>query len=109
MVRNFLLPVLVLASTSAARAELTYAEFDNNRHLEAARSYVTGIAHGIFWSATGAKLKFGVNLYCPPAKVAITGDQYLVILDAYMENHRSLANKSVAFVMLLALADAFPC
>lgn len=109
MLRNVLLIASVLSTVSPAKADLTYADFDNFRQDVATKSYLAGVAHGILMTSTGVRLKYGTKLYCQPDSLALDVDQYVALVDSYIAKHRNLVDKPLAFVMLLALSDAFPC
>lgn len=75
-------------------------------------SAIVGAGKGI----EGANLVMEANkrptLYCPPRRLAVTGDQYVRILRGYVEKNADLAKQEVGsygWIMAEALADTFPC
>ncbi|TCA91767.1 hypothetical protein E0H65_23310 [Rhizobium leguminosarum bv. viciae] len=75
-------------------------------------SAIVGAGKGI----EGANLVMETNkrptLYCPPRRLAVTGDQYVRILRGYLEKNPDLAKQelnSYGWIMAEALADTFPC
>jgi len=51
-------------------------------------------------------------LFCVPKNLAITGDQYIRILSAFIEKNPKVGNldlNSLGFGLILAMIDVFPC
>lgn len=106
--------VLCCLSTSAHAAgqptvkDIVGYASDGNKEFAA---LITGVGRGV----EGANMILGFRkqeeLYCQP-NIAVTGDQYLRIMEIHIERHpdqAALDPAMVGIVMTMALREAFPC
>lgn len=98
---------IILALTSVARGEMSISWYQENKDANPARVYISGVAVGISWANTA--LDAGSQLYCPPEKLALTVDNYVSILDAYIANRNPGASDPLEMHLLKSLMQAFPC
>lgn len=68
--------------------------------------YLSGLTDGMAW--INAK-KGGQPLYCLPPNVSILPAQYREVLRRKVEATPALADAHAGYVLMLALAEAFPC
>jgi hypothetical protein len=74
-----------------------------------ARYYLRGITEGISWYNTAIGRNDGA-LFCEPPNLAITQEQYIDIMERYLEANPSLKKMGFAGTILIrALKDTFPC
>lgn len=80
------------------------------------RAYATiavGSAGDAFmWANTALKTRGDQPLFCPPEKLAIKNEQYLDILQRYVQDRPSVGTDSSAvfpYALLRALVEVFPC
>jgi hypothetical protein len=73
---------------------------------------IFGIAEGLSWANAELRDRGDQQLYCPPANLAITRDQYFSIFREYAEANswvKSMTAKARGLIILKALQDTFPC
>jgi hypothetical protein len=110
----FVIAICALAGVTHAEEELgvkdvvRFAAMGDKEFL----NLVVGVGRGVEGANVMSGLKDqGAALYCQP-NIAITGDQYVRIIENYVEGHPkqgSLNPSMIGVVMTLALKDAFPC
>ena len=82
--------------------------------------YVDGLGNGMLWASSAMKVQMGRSLYCPPAQMGLTAQNYMHLLQqsigkrletpggrAWLEQH---ADEQVLGMLLLSeLQEVFPC
>jgi hypothetical protein len=75
------------------------------------KGYIGGIGQGI--SITNASLKIDKKpaIFCLPDDKIFDADDYIVLIDDYLDKNRDKLEHDyqINMVLLLALKDAFPC
>ncbi|TXH81178.1 MAG: hypothetical protein E6Q77_08595 [Rhizobium sp.] len=105
---------LALLNSAIPSTALTYREL-STYSSDLKDVYVSGVGEGFFWSNIAIQSRGDSGMYCPPQKLGITGSQYVKLLDDYVADKThyranfSPPDTEVAFVLYLALLDAFPC
>jgi hypothetical protein len=97
--------VLAVSTAGPAYADPTAREILLRPIAPYGTDYLSGLADGIRW----VNAKGGAPLFCPPRTVSILPTQYREILRRKVEADPGLAGAHAGYVLLLALADAFPC
>lgn len=97
--------VLSVSVAAPAHADPTAREILLRPAAPYGTDYLSGLADGMAW----ANAKGGTPLFCPPGKVSILPTQYREILRRKVEADPTLAGAHAGYVLLLALAEAFPC
>ncbi|BCH68033.1 MULTISPECIES: hypothetical protein [Rhizobium/Agrobacterium group] len=103
--------LLIAGETSAAQSTVR-GVVENAKTDEIRRTFIVGIARGIEAANVALGSQQRPLLYCPPPKLEVTPDQWLRILEVYLDSRPEDANRSVAtmnIVLLWAAAEAFPC
>ncbi len=74
------------------------------QNVELCRAFVVGVIDGVNWSAgaTGGK-----GPYCYPKKIKMTRLQSVAV--KWLEKHPNLRHQSAANLVVVALAETFPC
>jgi hypothetical protein len=92
-------------------AFLIQCDTDDDIKKEACKLWLSGLEAGLtaagFIVDANAGEATKVSQACLPKLT--TEDQLFSLILKYIKNHRSYANKSTAFLYLLALQEAFPC
>jgi hypothetical protein len=102
MMRTLIL-LLGLFVAPSANADMLYSAYDQHRENSMFQAYFDGVTNGVFWANAMAESQSDA-LYCPPAKMEITRDQYVDILDRYMASLRAdNRNGNVGHMLLRAL------
>lgn len=104
-------------SAGAAQAEPTLGQYQTARKLPDFSAYMIGLDDGISWANANLASLHEAPLYCQPGKLALTVEQSLSILDAYIAAEKLKpkaknpfdASSPIGVVYLFALKDAFPC
>ena len=76
--------------------------------------YIVGLGKGVFWANTVVKLKKQPPLFCPPAKLRITGDFVISLLNEEIDQaaaggHPHAQNEDIELVMVMSFLRRFPC
>jgi hypothetical protein len=79
--------------------------------FELTKSFVNGVADGYSWANIDAEGNWGKQFFCPPEHTAVSQDNYLDMLDGYIEKNKSwLANETpIQPILIKSLIDTFPC
>jgi len=121
MKRIMLAIVIIMACVNNSAAEETfkgvsvgsYLEFRNSggAAFEMIRSFVNGVADGYSWANIDAEGNWGKQFFCPPEHMAVSQNNYLDMLDGYIEKNQSwLADETpIQPIMIKSLIDTFPC
>lgn len=104
--RMVALASLLSSGAAPAHADPSASEILRRPLAPYGTDYLSGLADGIRW--VNAR-KGGEPLFCPPSKVSILPAQYREILRRKVEADPSLAEAHAGYVLLTALAEAFPC
>lgn len=113
MRKEFALGLLLLAGS--AHAELYVPDYLVARHAsnwEGTRLWVLGLGEGYMHANTKLKHRRQAPFYCQPPRLAMTADNYVRILDDYIEEQPKAADLSkitISLMMLEALEASFPC
>jgi hypothetical protein len=103
-----------LATTSAS-AEADVASYFKNyaRASDSTQSFyrtvLSSYENGMAWANATLQEQGSKPLYCPPEKVALTGDQLLDILRRFALDRPPIQKYPFGLALLEALRDAFPC
>ncbi|MGG6895807.1 hypothetical protein [Rhizobium sp. BR 315] len=113
-ISSFGVAVLAVLISAIPSSALTYREL-SKFPIEMKAAYIAGMGEGYSWSNVAAQSRGDAAIYCPPQKLGISGSQYVKLLDDYIADKThyrsdfSPPDSEVAFVLYLALLDAFPC
>jgi hypothetical protein len=102
--------------STVARAESTASillQLYDSGDAETKRSAAYGVSMvetGTSWANTAiANERKEQPIYCPPAKLALTGDQLIDIIRREVSDHPSVGTAPFGLVMIKALEKLFPC
>jgi hypothetical protein len=71
---------------------------------------VADIQNGISWTNIYLNtVRNEAEIYCPPAKVALTGGQIMDMLRRAIEEHPEIGSQPFGLAILIALKTTFPC
>lgn len=76
------------------------------------RNLIVGAGRGLEGVNIQLELDGKPQLFCPPPKMPITGDQYRRMLEVFVERNPEFGKvelNSYGWVLLQAMADVFPC
>jgi len=103
---------LVLFMMPSAHAGFTLKEYESVKTTDWFRNYIGGVGEGIFW-ANDKNKNLGISpLYCQPDKLTLSADNYLNILQRFIQDNKALKKHPEAPVELLlleGLIETFPC
>jgi len=99
---------------SLANAEPRIKDYKRIKDTEIFKSYILGVGVGIEWANTELSIQGQSPLYCAPGKLAITTENFLQILQDYIEKKTEIIKSlgpdlPIGLLLLKALQDAFPC
>ena len=72
-------------------------------------SALGGMSIGLGWANTELESRRMPQLYCQPADLALTYQQHLAILEAFVRQDQRALDLPAGFMLLEALKFAFPC
>jgi hypothetical protein len=65
--------------------------------------------NGFAWANADLKYRKREPLYCPPGKLALTGEQLIDILRRKVRHDPAFGSEYVGLGLLFALQETFPC
>ena len=79
--------------------------------FEMTKSFINGVADGYGWANIDAEANWDKQFFCPPEHLAVFQDNYLEILDAYIEKNKSWLAEDTPIqpVMMRSLIETYPC
>jgi len=97
-----------------ANAEFTLKEYRSMKHTDMFKEYITGLGVGFYWANMHLDQSGKPPLYCQPVKLSLSGENYLNILDRYIEQNKDSKDKLkpgtfIELLLLQGLIDTFPC
>ena len=97
--------------TPFANAEFTLKEYKSMKQTEMFKEYITGVGRGIYWANMHLLQTGNSPFYCQPLKLSLSGENYLNILDRYVEQNKDKVKPGTFIELLLleGLIDTFPC
>lgn len=106
-----LLGVVLAASTSAADEGTVGGLLRSARTDPDTRLLIFISGESLAWANTYAEAEKSGRMYCPPPKLAMTGEQYAQILTSYVDENSLEQRRKELFPMFLlkALIETFPC
>jgi len=102
---------LVLFVVPFSRADVELKDFERFKNDQTFKFYIHGVGQG-FAYANGSLQYIGQSpLYCQPANLALKPENYLEILQRYIEKHKNTLKPdwTVEMLLLLGLKETFPC
>lgn len=105
----FILTTFAYGNAWAVTAQ-QYVDFKNEDGMN---YYINGLGEGMGWANIALVNRGEAPLYCQPGKLAITMDNYIMILDNFIEDakkkNKYRAEDPVGMYMLIGLQRTFPC
>ena len=79
--------------------------------FELVKSFVNGVADGYSWANINAEGTWGKQFFCPPEHMAVSQDNYLDILDGFIERNKSWLEEDTPIqpIIIRSLIKTFPC
>ena len=92
-------------------AEISVRDYDKARESETLKTYITGVAKGIFWANAVLGFNKQTPLFCPPANLALTGENYRDILNRELnaQKDKYSLDAPIEMILLHGLMSTFPC
>jgi hypothetical protein len=112
--------LFVLANVAPLKANTTVKQYRNElvssniSTVHFAKIYIYGLGEGFLFANFEAKEK-NTPLFCQPAKLSLTMDNYVEMLDQKIAelskriSEAQLDDLTIAPLLLLALEETFPC
>jgi hypothetical protein len=103
----------VKASDLSVKAYKVMMAGDKNA-VDLTRTFVNGLGSGMEWANATATLK-KAPLFCQPAHLALTEENYIDILNAQIDKRAKvktaaeLENEQIEMLLLFGLEETFPC
>lgn len=99
---------------SLASADVTLKTYKSTKDTETFKSYIAGVGNGFGWANTFLGTKGEPPLYCQPNKLSMTAENYLQILQKFIQENKELTDKLgpdcfVEMLLLQGLIETFPC
>ena len=103
--------IVIVCVPMPAYSEYTYEQYKNVKDSKSFKSYIGAVGVGINWANSRLSVIEGRSIYCAPDKLSINTENYLRILQAYIEKNEELIepNMAVENFLLEGLIDTFPC
>jgi hypothetical protein len=93
----------------SAKADPPVSAILRNPRSDFSRTYMAALGSGMSWYLSADNHHHKKGLYCPPGKVALTPDQYISILERFVDENPKFRSDPVGGTLMFALQDAFPC
>jgi hypothetical protein len=75
--------------------------------------YIKGVGMGYACANVDNKINGLPPLYCPPVNLGVTVENYLDIIDRYIERHKNIKGENpesfIELLLLKGLKETFPC
>ena len=119
--RIILAIAIMMLCISTSRAEEKFKDVSVGSYLdsrdrggtsfELIKSFVNGVADGYSWANIDAEGKWGKQFFCPPEHMAVSQDNFLDMLDEFIEKNKSWLeyDTPVQPMIIRSLIDTFPC
>lgn len=104
--------ILVLFLAPSANAGVTLKEYGSAKSTDWLRNYISGVGEGIFWANNRMRNLGMPPLYCQPDKLVLTRDNYLDILERFIQENKALNKRPespIELLLLEGLIETFPC
>lgn len=99
--------VLISNQSAAMTIEAYKKEKVSSRDL--VDVYITGVAEGYSWLNTYLSTERGQPVYCPPRDLTLNTDNYISIIDSYIEIRNLESDVPVEVALLYGLRHTFAC
>ena len=104
--------MFVMYISPPADAAVTLKEYESVKATDWFKNYISGVGEVIFW-ANNRMRNLGMSpLYCQPDKLALSSDNYLDILQRFIQENKALKKhpeSPVELLLLEGLIQTFPC
>jgi hypothetical protein len=119
--RTILAIVIIMLCVSNSNAEEKFKEVSVGSYLESrdyggasfelVKSFVNGVADGYSWANIDAEGTWGKQFFCPPEHMAVSQDNYLDILDGFIQRNKSWLEEDTPIqpIIIRSLIETFPC
>ena len=76
-----------------------------------AKTYLTGLTHGIEWMNNELRKKYGDKgrLWCPPDNIALNTKNYLGILKKIYTREPQMGEFPIGLILVMYIGEFFPC
>ncbi len=106
--------VIVMLSSLSAYADATVEEYEAElKGDETFAIYMNGLSQGMGWANVAARERCGEALYCVPEKMVLGTEDFVRILDDYIQHRRKTGtlkpSDRIGPLLLSGLQRAFPC
>jgi hypothetical protein len=71
-------------------------------------TYVLGVGRGLTWANVSIKDKSN-RLFCPPGKLGLGMDNYVNILDSFIDKHKISNTDAIEMLLEFGMEETFPC
>lgn len=99
--------VLISSQSTAVTIEVYKERKVSDRDL--VEIYIAGVAEGYSWLNTYLASERGETVYCPPSSLVLNTDNYIAILDSYIEKSNIGSDAPVELALLYGLRHTFAC
>ena len=106
--KKLLFFVLITFSTYAF-SEFDVQGYKKLKNTDPMKIYVEGIGKGAFLSNVHLVVIGQKPFFCPPSKLAITGENYQRILDDGIKNQNASSSQYIELILIKELINTFPC
>ena len=116
-----MLSFLVFFSFSAFYSNPSYADMSvrvyqqnisDSSKVGMTQFYLEAVGTGITWTNSVLVAKGGNGLFCTPSKFKLTGQRASNLINTALQNASAYgirSNDSISYVLLIALANTYPC
>jgi hypothetical protein len=110
---TFMLLTACMAEALTLRQYIAFRDGKDKSLQSTIKAYITGLGEGLSWGT----LKAEPRIYCVPDKLALTGNDYISILNRSIEKEKSHPsfdeflnqNDILGLFLLEGLKETFPC
>ena len=112
------LVIIILTGNIKAQAEPTVKHYlktikdKNTTEYFVLNWVVYGIGVGLAWANTDLESREEKKIYCQPSKLALGAENYISIIDRYLEKYPYFTEKDdwhVGMILKEGLKETFPC
>lgn len=92
-----------------ALAEASAGDIITFKDQDITKMHINGMGQGLLWANVLLKQRGNTPLYCQPAQLGMTPEQYIAILEDYVKGDAKRREAPAPLMLLIALQRVFPC
>ena len=101
--------IIITSATSLWAYKNDVKYYLQNKNDLVLKTYINGVGEGYGWANVENGSAKNPLIYCQPAKLALSGLNYIDIIDRELEAFNYPMDTPIEFVLLMGLKRTFPC